>query len=71
MKTEIDDSVKNHWKLINGEPCKKIALDEGIDEETECKSTMPSHLGAFIFSSIKRVMNNFICVIDGYKTNNM
>ena len=32
---------------------------------------MPSQLGAFILSNSKRIMNNFIRVIDGFKTNNV
>ncbi len=32
---------------------------------------MPSQLGAFILSKSKRMMNNFVEVIDGFKTNNV
>ena len=46
-------------------------MDEGVDNEIEDKNTMPSQLGSFILSNSKRIMNNFIRIIDGFKTNNV
>ena len=71
METEYDDRVKDFWKLPNGNYIVKLALDEGVDNDVEDKNTMPSQLGAFILSNSKRIMNNFIRVIDGFKTNNV
>ena len=71
METEYDDRVKDYWKLPNGKYIVKLAMDEGIDNEIEDRNTMPSQLGAFILSNSKRIMNNFIRVIDGFKTNNV
>ena len=71
MKTEFDERVKDYWKLANGNYTVKLALDEGIDKEIEEKNKMPSHLGAFILSNSKRIMNKFVTVIDGFKTNNV
>ena len=71
MKTEFDERVKDYWKLPNGNYIVKMSLDEGVDLELEEKNTMPSQLGAFILSNSKRIMNNFLSVIDGFKTNNV
>ena len=71
MKTEFDDRVKDYWKLANGNYIVKMSLDEGIDKEVEDKNTMPSHLGAFILSNSKRIMNNFVRIIDGFKNNSV
>ena len=32
---------------------------------------MPLHLGAFVLSNSKRIMNNFIHTIDGFDTNDL
>ena len=71
MKTEYDERVKDYWKLPNGDYIVQLSLDEGIDGEIDNKNTMPSQLGAFILSDSKRIMNNFVEVIDGFKTNNV
>ena len=71
MKTEFDERVKDYWKLANGNYIVKLSLDEGIDKETEDKNTMPSQLGAFILSNSKRIMNNFVRIIDGFKKNSV
>ena len=71
MKTEYDERVKDYWKLPNGEYIVQLSLDEGIDGEIDNENTMPSQLGAFILSNSKRIMNNFVEVIDGFKTNNV
>ena len=46
----------------------KLAADHGIDNEIQDKNTMPSQLGALILSNSKTVLNNFIRVVDGFKT---
>ena len=71
MKTEFDERVKDYWKLANGNYIVKLSLDEGIDKEIEDKNTMPSQLGAFILSNSKRIMNNFVRIIDGFKKNSV
>ena len=45
-------------------------LDKSSNHDSEKVSTklMPSHLGAFILSHSKRIMNNFIKEIDGFKS---
>ena len=71
METEFDDRVKDYWKLPNGKYIVKLTLDEGIDTDVEEKNCMPSQLGAFILSNSKRIMNNFVRCIDGFKNNNV
>ena len=68
METEYDDRVKDFWKLPNGNYIVKLALDEGVDNDVEEKNCMPSQLGAFILSNSKRIMNNFIRIIDGFQS---
>ena len=71
METEFDDRVKDYWKLPNGNYIVKLALDEGVDNEIEDKTQCLSVLGSFILSNSKRIMNNFVRVIDGFNTNNV
>ena len=71
MKTEYDERVKDYWRLPNGHYIVQLSLDEGVDGEIDHKNTMPSQLGAFILSNSKRIMNSFVEVIDGFKTNNV
>ena len=71
MKTEYDERVKDYWKLPNGDYIVQLSIDEGVDTPVDNKNTMPSQLGAYILSISKRIMNNFVEVIDGFKTNNV
>ena len=71
MKTEYVERVEDYWKLPNGDYIVQIFLDEGVDTPVDNKNTMPSQLGAFILSNSKNLMNNFVEVIDGFKTNNV
>ena len=71
MKTEYDERVKDYWRLPNGHYIVQLSLDEGVDGEIDNKNTMPSQLGAFILSNSKRIMNNFVEVFDGFKSNNV
>ena len=71
METEFDDRVKDYWRLPNGKYIVKLTLDEGVDTDVEEKNCMPSQLGAFILSNSKRIMNNFVRCIDGFKNNNV
>jgi len=44
----------------------KIKDDEGLEDHVKKVNTMPLHLGAFVLSNSKRIMNNFIHAIDGF-----
>ena len=45
--------------------------DEGLEDEVKKLNTMPFHLGAFVLSNSKRIMNNFIHAINGFYTNDV
>ena len=49
----------------------KIKKDDGLEEDNDIKNTLPSHLGAFILSNTKRIMNNFIREINGFYINSI
>ena len=67
MKTEYDNIVLDYWRLPNGKIIVKSKNDDGLDGDNDVKDTLPSHLGAFILSNIKRVLNDFIRkIIDFY-----
>ena len=45
--------------------------DKGLEDEVKNLKTMPLHLGAFVLSNSKRIMNIFIHAIDGFTTNDL
>ena len=45
--------------------------DKGLEDEIKKLNTMPLHLGAFVLSNSKRIMNNFIHAFDGFCTNDV
>ena len=71
MQTEYDERVKDYWKISNINYIVKMIDDKGLEDEIKKINTMPLHLGAFVLSNSKRIMNNFIHAIDGFYTNNV
>ena len=71
METEYDENVLDHWKLPNGNYIVKLKKDDGLEGDNDVKNTLPSHLGAFILSISKRIMNNFIREITGFHNNSI
>ena len=49
----------------------KLKEDAGLEDEVKKVNTMPHHLGAFVLSINKRIMNNFSHAIDGIYTNDV
>ena len=47
----------------------KIKKDDGLDGDKDVKNTLPCHLGAFISSNSKLVLNSFIRKIKGFFIN--
>ena len=45
--------------------------DKGLEDKMRKMNTMPLHLGAFVLSNSKRIMNNFIHAIGGFYTNDV
>ena len=66
METDYDQNVLDYWRLPNGNSIVKFKKDDGLDGDNDVKKTMPSHLGAFILSNSKRIMNNFIRESNGF-----
>ena len=71
METEYDENVLDFWKLPNGNYIVKLKKDDGLEEDNDVKNTLPSHLGDFILSNSKRIMNNFIREINGFYNNSI
>ena len=71
METEYDDNVLDYWRLPNGIYIVNLKKDDGLDGDNDVKNTLPSHLGAFILSNSKRIMNNFMRENNGFYINSI
>ena len=71
MQTEYDERVKDYWKISNINYIAKMIDDPGLEDEIKKVNTMPLHLGSFVLSNSKRIMNNFIHAINGFYTNDV
>ena len=69
--TEYDERVKDYWKISGINFIFKMIDDRGLEDEVKKLNTMPLHLGAFVLSNSKRIMNNFIHALDGFYTNDV
>ena len=68
MQTEYDERVKDYWKISGNNYIVEMIDDAGLENEVKKLNTLPLHLGAFVLSNSKRIMNNFIHAIDGFYT---
>ena len=57
MQTEYDERVKDYWKISGINYIVKMIDDAGLEDEVKKLNTMPLHLGAFVLSNSKRIMN--------------
>ena len=71
MMTEYDERVKDYWKISGNNFIVKKIDDAGLEDEVKKLNTMPLHLGRFVLSNSKRIMNNFIHAINGFHTNDV
>ena len=71
MQSEYDERVKDYWKISGINYIVKMIDDAGLEDEIKKINTMPLHLGAFVLSNSKRIMNNFIHAINGFYTNDV
>ena len=69
MMSEFDERVLDYQKMNYGNHIVKIKHDPGLKDEVKKVNALPAHLGVFVLSSSKRIMNNFIHAIDGFYTN--
>ena len=69
MKNEYDESVIEGFPLKNGNIMVIIKDKEGVDDEGISKkfNSQSCHLGSFILSHSKRLMNDVILALDGFK----
>ncbi|ESO97163.1 hypothetical protein LOTGIDRAFT_174549 [Lottia gigantea] len=68
LKANFDSHVKSYPKVNETQYFIEINEEEKEFDCTPPKSTRltPSHLGSFVLSHSKKIMNNFIHVIDGF-----
>ena len=71
MQTEYDERVKEYWKIGGINYIVKMIDDKGLEDEVKKVNTMHLHLGSFVLSNSKRIMNNFIHAIDGFHSNDV
>ena len=45
--------------------------DKELEDEVKHMNTMPLHLGAFVLSNSKRIMNSLIHAFNGFYTNDL
>ena len=71
MLTEYDDRVKNYIPLENGNYMVNIVDHEGVDDNGISKkiNSQPFQFGSTILSHSKRLMNDVILTLDGFKNN--
>ena len=69
LSTEYDLNVLDYLSLPVGEFIVELKQDEGLECETDSKSTMPANLDSFVLSKSNGICNNFLHEISGCKTN--
>ena len=69
IKNEYDESFIEWFLLKNGNIMVKINDEEGIDDEGLSKkvNSQPCHLNCFILSHQKRLINDVVLALDGFK----
>ena len=71
MMSEYDERVKDYWKISDFIYIVKMIDEVGLEDEVKKLNNMPLHLGAFVLSNSKRIMNKFIHAIIGFYTNDV
>ena len=71
MMTDYDEKVLDYQKINHGNNVVKMKDDERLQDEVKNVNTMPLHLGPFVLSNSKRIMNKFIQAIGRFYTNNV
>ena len=71
MQKEYNERVKDYWKISGFNYIVKMIDDPGLEDEVKKLNTMPLHLGTFVLSNSKRIMNNFIHASNGFYTNDV
>ena len=66
MKRDFDENILDYWRLPNGNYFVKMKKNDGLDDDSDIKMTLPAVLGAFILITSKRNMNNVFSEINGF-----
>ena len=69
MMTEYDERVKDFWKKSGINYIVKMIDDAGLEDEVRKLNTMPLHLGRFVLTNSKSIMNKVIHAFNGFYTN--
>ena len=67
----MSEHDKDYRKIPHGNYIFKMTHDPGLEDEDKKLNTIPLHLGAFVLSNCKRIMNNFIHAFSGLYTNDV
>ena len=71
MMSEYDERAKDFWRISHGNYIVEMTDDAGLEDEVKKLNIMPLHLGAFVLSNSKRIMNHLIHAINGFYTNDV
>ena len=71
MMSEYDEREKDYWKISGIKKIVKMRKDAGLEDEFKELNAMPLHLGYFVLSNSKSIMNTFIHAINGFYTNDV
>ena len=71
LMSEYDERVKRYWKISGINYIVKMADDAGLEDEVKKLNTMALHIGAFVLSNSKRIMNNYIHAFSRFYTNDV
>ena len=55
--SEYDERVIDYWKISGNNYIVKTVDDTGLEDEVKKLNTMPLHLGSFVLTNSKRIMN--------------
>ena len=70
-QTEYDERVLDYQRINYGNYFVKMKGGAELEDEVKKVNTLPLHLGAFVLSNRKRIMNNFIHAIDWVSSNDV
>ena len=71
MLTENHERALDYQKIIYGNYIVQLKDDDGLQDEVKKVQTMPLHLGGFVLSNSKRIINEEIHAIDGFYANDL
>ncbi|ESP04458.1 hypothetical protein LOTGIDRAFT_170703 [Lottia gigantea] len=68
LQANFDSHIKTYEKINDSQYIVETEIEEKEITAEDSKSTRltPSHLGSFVLSHSKKIMNNFIHVMDGF-----